>query len=130
MNNLKKWFKCLSARKKFNNDFNRSAAKSFITGLSTPYLLNAKSKFGNTENSNECALPLFRTGFCLKVAAGRELSGNELQQIGESEILSDTVLTRKLFVLGYGTLIIKSMKGRELVRLKIKDYIKGLPPSK
>lgn len=114
------WFKDLSARDRLINDFNRSARESF-TGLSVSTLLEAMSKKGDPTYRHECSSLLLKTGFCIKATAGRALTKDEMLYIG-TVILSNQSLTRRLFILGYDTLIIEDIVGAKSVKWAIKDF--------
>lgn len=119
-NRIINWFKDLSARDRLINDFNRSARDSF-TGLSVSTLLEAMTKKGDPSYSHECSSILLRTGFCIRATAGRALTKEEMLYIG-TVILSNQLLTRRLFVLGYDTLMVEDIVGEKRVKWAIKDF--------
>lgn len=106
------WFKDLSERERLINAFSRSARESF-TGLSVSTLLEAMSKKGDPDYRHECSSLLLKTGFCIKATAGHLLTKEEMLYIG-AVILSNQSLTRRLFILGYDTLIIEDIVGQRV----------------
>lgn len=121
-NRIIDWFKDLSERDRLINDFNRSARESF-TMLTVSTLLEALSKRGDSSYRHECSSLFLKTGFCIKATAGRALTKDEMLYIG-SVILGNEALTRRLFVLGWDTLIIEDIVGGKQVKWAIKDFTK------
>lgn len=121
-NRIIDWFKDLSERDRLINDFNRSARESF-TMLTVSTLLEALSKRGDSSYRHECSSLFLKTGFCIKATAGRALTKDEMLYIG-SVILGNEPLTRRLFVLGWDTLIIEDIVGGKQVKWAIKDFTK------
>lgn len=127
-NRIIDWFRDLSERNRLINDFNQSARQAF-TQLSVSTLLSAMSKKGDSTYRHECSSLFLPTGFCIKVTAGTALSKDEMLYIG-SVILTNEALTRRLFILGWDTLIIEDIVGSKQVRWAIKDFTnigKSLP---
>lgn len=119
-NRIIDWFKDLSERERLINDFNKSARSSF-TQLSVSTLLEAMSKKGDPAYRHECSSLLFKTGFCIKAISGRALTKEEMLYIG-LVILQNQALSRRLFVLGWDTLIIEDLVGKKMVKWAIKDF--------
>lgn len=119
-NRIITWFQDLSERERLINDFNRSARNSF-TQLTVSTLLEAMSKRGESSFRHECSSLLLKTGFCIKATSGRPLTKDEMLYIG-SVILGNESLTRRLFILGWDTLIIEDIVGCKQVKWAIKDF--------
>ena len=119
-NRIISWFQDLSERERLINDFNRSASASF-TQLTVSTLLEAMSKRGDPSFRHECSSLLLKTGFCIKATAGRPLTKDEMLYIG-SVILTNESLTRRLFILGWDTLMIEDIVGCKQVKWAIKDF--------
>ena len=127
-NRIIDWFRDLSERYRLINDFNHSAREAF-TQLSVSTLLNAMSKKGDSSYRHECSSLFLPTGFCIKVTAGTALTKDEMLYIG-SVILTNEALTRRLFILGWDTLMIEDIIGSKQVKWAIKDFTnigKSLP---
>ena len=119
-NRIIDWFRDLSERNRLINEFNSSARDAF-TMLSVSTLLNARSKSGESAFRHECSSFFLPTGFCIKATAGRSLTKDELLYIG-SVILTNEPLTRRLFILGWDTLIVEDIIGGKQVKWAIKDF--------
>ena len=83
------------------------------------------SKKGDPNYRHECSSLLLKTGFCIKATAGRALTKDEMLYIG-TVVLTNQSLTRRLFVLGYDTLIIEDIIGEKSVKWAIKDFTRTL----
>lgn len=114
------WFRDRSERNKLIRSFNESARDSFVAGIA-PTLLKAKISKGESSYRHQFSNWL-NTGFRIQAFTGRELSKDELIYIGKV-ILNDTVLVRRLIVLGWDTLEIHGDKGQYGCRWQLKDYI-------
>ena len=114
------WFRDRSERTKLIRSFNDSAKNSFITG-DAPTLLKANVSKGVNSYKHQFS-NWFNTGYRIKAFSGKQLSKEEIKQIGEV-ILNDNVLVRRLIVLGWDTLEIHGDKGSYGLRWQIKDYI-------
>jgi hypothetical protein len=119
-NNIVDWFKDRSERTKLIRSFNESARIAFVEGIA-PTLLKADISKGESTYKHQFSNWL-NSGFRIKAFTGRELSKAELMKIG-SVILDDSILVRKLIVLGWDTLEIHGDKGSYGCRWQIKDYI-------
>jgi len=114
------WFRDRSERNKLIRSFNESARDSFVAGIA-PTLLKAKISKGESSYRHQFSNWL-NTGFRIQAFTGRELSKDELVYIGKV-ILNDSVLVRRLIVLGWDTLEIHGDKGQYGCRWQLKDYI-------
>ncbi len=119
-NNIVDWFKDRSERAKLIRSFNESARLAFVDGVA-PTLLKADISRGESSYKHQFSNWL-NTGFRIQAFTGRELSKAELMKIGVV-ILDDSILVRKLVVLGWDTLEIHGDKGSYGCRWQIKDYI-------
>jgi len=114
------WFRDRSERAKLVRSFNESAKNSFVSGIA-PTLLKASISKGESSYRHQFSNWL-NTGFRIQAFTGRELSKDELVYIGKV-ILNDSVLVRRLIVLGWDTLEIHGDKGQYGCRWQLKDYI-------
>jgi len=119
-NRVVDWFKDRSERVKLIRSFNDSAKNSFITG-EAPTLLKASISKGERSYRHQFS-DWLKTGFRIQAFSGRQLSKDEIKQIGEV-ILNDNVLIRRLIVLGWDTLEIHGDKGSYGLRWQLKDYV-------
>lgn len=119
-NRVVDWFKDRSERVKLIRSFNDSAKNSFITG-EAPTLLKASISKGERYYRHQFS-DWLKTGFRIQAFSGRQLSKDEIKQIGEV-ILNDNVLIRRLIVLGWDTLEIHGDKGSYGLRWQLKDYV-------
>ena len=119
-NTIVDWFRDRSERNKLIRSFNESARDSFVAGIA-PTLLKAKISKGESSYRHQFSNWL-NTGFRIQAFTGRELSKDELIYIGKV-ILNDSVLVRRLIVLGWDTLEIHGDKGQYGCRWQLKDYI-------
>jgi hypothetical protein len=119
-NNILDWFRDRSERAKLIRSFNESARTAFVSGIA-PTLLNASISKG--ENSYKHQFSNWQnTGFRIQAFTGRVLTKDELIHIGKV-ILDDSVLIRRLIVLGWDTLEIHGDAGTYGCRWQLKDYI-------
>ncbi|PKP08883.1 MAG: hypothetical protein CVU09_13635 [Bacteroidetes bacterium HGW-Bacteroidetes-4] len=119
-NNIIEWFKDRSEKAQLIRSFNDSAKNAFITNQA-PTLLKAKISKGEKSYRHQFSNWL-NTGFRIQAFSGRQLSKEEIKQIGEV-ILNDNILVRRLIVLGWDTLEIHGDKGNYGLRWQLKDYI-------
>ena len=119
-NNIISWFKDRSERGKLIRSFNDAAKESFVSGL-VPTLLKASISRGEREYRHQFS-DRFNSGFRIKAFKGRELSRNELVNIGGA-IISDSTLIRRLVVLGFDTLEVHGDVGCYGCRWQLKDFM-------
>lgn len=101
-NNIVKWFGDRSERSKLINNFNDNAREAFISGM-VPTCMHAKNSNGDPKYKHQWSSWINR-GFRIEVfAGGAPLSKDEIVLIGQV-ILNDSVLVRRLVVLGWDTL--------------------------
>ena len=112
------WFKERSDRLKLIKGFNDQAKTSFIRG-ETPTILKASISRGLSQNKHEFSSWL-NSGFRITALSGRQLTKDETICIGQI-VLSDTLLVRRLIVLGWDTLEVRS-EGNYGCRWKLTDY--------
>lgn len=114
------WFRDRSEKAKLIRSFNDSAKNSFVLG-EAPTLLKASISKGERSYRHQFSNWL-NTGFRIQAFSGRQLAKDEIKQIGEV-ILNDSVLVRRLIVLGWDTLEIHGDKGTYGLRWQLKDYM-------
>jgi hypothetical protein len=119
-NNIIDWFRDRSERAKLIRSFNESAKNAFIDGIA-PTLLKSDISRGESSYKHQFSNWL-NTGFRIQAFTGRVLSKEELIKIG-NVILEDSILVRKLIVLGWDTLEIHGDKGSYGCRWQLKDFI-------
>lgn len=119
-NKIIDWFRDRSERSQLIRSFNDSAKNAFIVG-EAPTLLKANISKGESAYKHQFSNWL-NTGFRIQAFSGRQLSKEEIKQIGEV-ILNDNALVRRLIVLGWDTLEIHGDKGNYGLRWQLKDYI-------
>lgn len=114
------WFRDKSERSKLIRSFNEAARYSFIQGV-VPTLLKASISRGERLYKHQFP-DWLNSGFRIQAFKGRELSRNELAGIGAA-IIADSVLVRKLVVLGFDTLEVVGDVGSYGCRWQLKDYM-------
>ncbi len=119
-NNIICWFEDRSERSRLVRGFNDSAKKSFISGIA-PTLLKASISRGESSYKHQFSNWL-NSGFRIQAFTGRTLSKDEIMRIGKV-ILDDSILVRRLIVLGFDTLEIHGDAGKYGCRWQLKDYI-------
>ena len=119
-NNIIDWFRDRSERAKLVRSFNESAKNSFVSGIA-PTLLKASISKGESSYKHQFSNWL-NSGYRIQAFTGRVLTKDELIYIGKV-ILADSVLVRKLIVLGFDTLEIHGDAGTYGCRWQLKDYI-------
>ncbi len=119
-NNIIDWFRDRSERAKLVRSFNESARNSFVAGIA-PTLLKASISKGESSYRHQFSNWL-NSGFRIQAFTGRILTKDELIHIGKV-ILDDSVLVRRLIVLGFDTLEIHGDAGTYGCRWQLKDYI-------
>ena len=119
-NDILDWFRDRSERAKLVRSFNESARSAFVSGIA-PTLLKASISKGESSYKHQFS-NWMNTGFRIQAFTGRVLSKDELIHIGKV-ILDDSVLVRRLIVLGWDTLEIHGDAGQYGCRWQLKDYI-------
>jgi hypothetical protein len=119
-NNILDWFGDRSERAKLVRSFNESARSAFVDGIA-PTLLKASISKGESSYRHQFSNWL-NTGFRIQAFTGRVLTKDELTHIGKV-ILDDSILVRRLIVLGWDTLEIHGDAGTYGCRWQLKDYI-------
>lgn len=119
-NNIIDWFRDRSERARLVRSFNESARNSFVAGIA-PTLLKASISKGESFYRHQFSNWL-NSGFRIQAFTGRILTKDELIHIGKV-ILDDSVLVRRLIVLGFDTLEIHGDAGTFGCRWQLKDYI-------
>lgn len=119
-NNILEWFLDRSERAKLVRSFNVSARNAFVSGIA-PSLLKSRISKGESAYRHQFSNWL-NSGFRIQAFSGRVLSKNEIIHIGQV-ILDDSVLVRRLIVLGWDTLEIHGDEGMYGCRWQLKDYI-------
>jgi hypothetical protein len=119
-NNIIDWFRDRSERANLVRSFNESARKAFIAGTA-PTLLKSSISRGESSYKHQFSNWL-NSGFRIQAFTGRVLTKNELIHIGKV-ILSDSVLARRLVVLGFDTLEIHGDEGSYGCKWQLKDYL-------
>ena len=119
-NNIIDWFRDRSERAKLVRSFNDTAKNSFVAGIA-PTLLKASISKGESSYKHQFSNWL-NSGCRIQAFTGRILTKDELIYIGKV-ILADSVLVRKLIVLGFDTLEIHGDAGTYGCRWQLKDYI-------
>jgi hypothetical protein len=119
-NNVVEWFSDRSERAKLVRSFNESARKFFVSGVA-PTLLKASISKGESSFKHQFSNWL-NSGFRIQAFSGRVLTKEELMRIGKV-ILDDSILVRRLIVLGWDTLEIHGDQGQYGCRWQLKDYI-------
>ena len=119
-NAILEWFQDRSERNKLIRGFNESARNAFVSGIA-PTLLKASISKGEKSYKHQFSNWL-NTGFRIQAFTGRVLSKDDLVHIGKV-IINDSVLIRRLVVLGWDTLEIHGDAGQYGCRWQLKDYI-------
>ncbi|MFM2196205.1 MAG: hypothetical protein RL092_1805 [Bacteroidota bacterium] len=119
-NNILDWFRDRSERAKLVRSFNESARAAFVAGVA-PTLLKSSISKGDSAYRHQFSNWL-NTGFRIQAFTGRVLAKEELVRIGKV-ILDDSVLVRRLIVLGWDTLEIHGDAGTYGCRWQLKDFI-------
>jgi len=117
-NNVVQWFKDRSDRNLLIRSFNQASREVFISGV-VPTLLKSSISSGDKSFRHHLSNWL-HSGFRVQASSGRQLSKDEIIQIG-TVIVSDSVLMRRLFVLGFDTLEVCGDVGTYGCKWQIKD---------
>ena len=101
-NRIIEWFEDRQSRTALVRSFNRSAREAFVQGI-VPVMMEAKIVRGDPRYRHQFSKVLEGTGFRIKAFSGRQLTKQEVINIGTT-ILSNDVLVRRMVVLGWDTL--------------------------
>ena len=115
------WFQDRQSRTALVRSFNRSAKDAFVQGI-VPIILEAKIVRGEPSYRHQFSKIIEGSGFCIKAYSGRQLTKQEIINIGIT-ILSDETLVRKMVVLGWDTLQIHCDVGHHGCQWQLHDYI-------
>ena len=118
-NNILDWFQDLDSRSRLVRDFNAFANEAFIAG-EVPTLLKADMSRGDRNYKHRYS-NWFQSGFRITTFSGRQLSKTELKNVG-AVVLSNGPLVRKLVVLGWDTLEVRSDAGKFGLKWQLKDF--------
>lgn len=91
----------------------------FILGIA-PVLLNASPS--RVDSPYRHSSHWMYSGFRIKAMSGRNLTKDEMRAIGAT-ILSDSVLVRRLVVLGFDTLEVHDDTGRYGLKWQLKNFM-------
>jgi hypothetical protein len=119
-NNILEWFEDRSERARLIRSFNSSAKNAFVSVIA-PTLLKASISRGESSYKHQFS-NWINSGFRIQAFTGRVLTKDEILRIGKI-ILEDSVLVRRLIVLGWDTLEIHGDKGGYGCRWQLKDFI-------
>ena len=114
------WFHSVDKKIQILRQFNDAAEMAYVQGV-VPTLLKAKFSKGNDNYKHQFSNWLSH-GFRVEAFTGRQLSKNELVEIGNT-ILADPTLVRKLVVLGFDTLEVQCDSGQYGCMWQLKDHI-------
>lgn len=114
------WFRDRSDRQKLILNFNVTAKESFIMGIA-PVLLHASPSRGDSSYKHSYSNWML-SGFRIKAMSGRNLTRDEMKAIGAT-ILADSVLVRRLVVLGFDTLEVHDDTGMYGLKWQLKNFM-------
>lgn len=120
-NRIINWFRDAYERDKLVRNFNNAARNAFTSG-EIPTLLKATITMGEPAWKHEYSKMLY-SGFRIKASAGRELTREEVLEIGKV-VLNNQTLARQLYVLGWDTLEVVDMSTSKGCRWALKDFVK------
>lgn len=113
------WFQDKVDRRRLILGFNQSAKEAFINGTA-PVMLEARVSKGNKNYKHQFS-DIFNSGFRIKAMTGYQLSKKDTILIGEV-ILSNTLLVRRLVVLGFDTLEVCSDVGTHGCQWRLDEF--------
>lgn len=120
-NRIVEWFEDRQSRTALVRSFNRSAKEAFVQGI-VPVMMEAKIVRGDPRYRHQFSKILDGTGFRIKAFSGRQLTKQEVINIGVT-ILANDVLVRRMVVLGWDTLQIYCDVGNHGCQWQLHDYI-------
>ena len=115
------WFSDRSERSKLIRSFNQAARNSFTAGF-VPVLLKSSISRGYKPYRHQFSNILGGSGFRIKAMSGRQLQREDIVNIG-AVVLNDSVLVRRLVVLGFDTLEVHCDVGDHGCRWQLHDFI-------
>lgn len=125
-NQIIEWFKDRQSRTALVRDFNQSAREAWILNV-VPVLMEAKISRGDPRYRHQYSKVLEGSGFLIKINSGRQLSKQEIVNVGMT-ILSNPVVVRRMVVLGWDTLKIHCDVGTHGCQWQLND-LKIIGPS-
>lgn len=114
------WFSDRSDRRKLIDEFNRSAREAWVSGIA-PVNMRATISRGCSLYKHQYSKWL-ASGFRITAFAGMQLSKPQIMLLGTA-ILQDSVLVRRMVVLGWDTLEIQCDEGVYGCRWQLSDYL-------
>lgn len=114
------WFKDRSDRKKLIENFNESAREAFVMGIA-PVNMKATISRGYSAYKHQYTKWL-ASGFRITAFSGSQLDKIAIMLLGAA-ILQDSVLVRRMVVLGFDTLEIQCDIGNYGCRWQLSDYL-------
>lgn len=120
-NRIIEWFQDRQSRTALVRSFNHSAKEAFVQGV-VPVIMEASIVKGDPRYRHQFSKIFEGSGFRIKAYSGRQLSKQEVINIGAT-ILSNDMLVRKMVVLGWDTLQIHCDVGNHGCQWQIHDYI-------
>lgn len=120
-NRIIEWFQDRQSRTALVRSFNRSAKEAFVQGV-VPVIMEASIAKGEPRYRHQFSKIMEGSGFRIKAYSGRQLSKQEVMNIGAA-ILSNDILVRKMVVLGWDTLQIHCDVGNHGCQWQLHDYI-------
>ena len=114
------WFQDRQSRTRLIRSFNTSAKEAFVQGMA-PVLLEASISKGCSEYKHSFS-SLIGSGFRIKAFSGRQLSKQEVINIG-TVILANDMLVRRMVVLGWDTLEVHCDVGNYGCRWQLREYM-------
>ena len=114
------WFQDRQTRTRLIVGFNKSAKEAFIQGVA-PVILEASISKGFSEYKHQFS-SFMGSGFRIKAYSGRQLSKQEVINIG-NVVLSNEQLVRRMVVLGWDTLEVHCDVGHHGCRWQLFDHI-------
>ena len=120
-NRIIEWFQDRRSRTALVRGFNQSAREAFVQGI-IPVAMEASISRGDPRYRHQFSKLLDGSGFRIKVFAGKQLSKQDIINIGAT-ILCNDVLVRRMVVLGWDTLQIHCDIGNHGCQWQLHDYI-------
>lgn len=120
-NKIIEWFQDRKSRTQLVRDFNHSAKEAFVQGI-IPVMLEASIVRGDPHYRHMFSRILEGSGFRIKAYAGKQLSKQDITNIGAT-ILANDLLVRRLVVLGWDTLQVHCDIGNYGCQWQLHDFI-------
>lgn len=122
------WFQDRKYRKDLLLEFNRNAKNAFIHGV-VPVLMEARVVKGDPKYRHGYSKIFEGSGFRIKSYAGKQLTRQEIINIGAT-ILANETLVHRLVVLGFDTLQVHCDVGNYGCQWRLEDFTILLGASK